>query len=197
MLDIFIKNQICSLKAVDEAVGALMDALEEEELDNNTIMIFTSDHGFMWGEHRLENKNKIYEESIRVPLVIRYPALISEPRKDNNLVLNIDIAATLAELAGVEPPVKINGKSLVSLLKDSNANWRDDFLIEHRNKLPATGEYRFDYSVRNSYFKYVEHVDAETQNVLERELYDLRKDPFELDNLIDEPSYSEIVKELA
>ena len=178
-LDTFRKDQICSLKAVDEAVAAILDALGTK-LDN-TVVVFTSDNGFLWGGHRLTAKNRVYEESIRVPLVIRYPKLIPTATVNDKLVLNIDLAPTIAQLAGVAPASLVNGQSLVPLLSNPSADWRSDFLIEHVGG---------NFAVRNKQYKYVELGTGE------KELYDLTVDPYELTSQHNNPAYASIINTL-
>jgi len=187
LVDKFREDQICTLKAVDDAIASILDALGPE-LDN-TVIIFTSDNGYLWGEHRLEKKWRFYDEASRVPLVIRYPKLIPENVTNNDLVLNIDIAPTIAELAGASLTIPVNGNSLVSLL--NGEDWRDDFLMEQNRNGEQAG-------VRTLQFKYVEHIMVggnEGRN--EFEFYDLLVDPYELNNEINNPVYSEIIDNLA
>lgn len=181
-IDEFARDQICTLKAVDESVASLMDSLGSE-LDN-TVIIFTSDNGYSWGEHRKIGKNCIYEECVRVPLIIRYDNLVQNPRESKKFVLNIDLAPTIADLAGLTPTTKVNGRSIIPLLGYENADWRSDFLLEHLQAYHVT-------AVRNMQMKYVEHETGE------RELYDLEKDPYELNNLINDPSYAGMLESLA
>lgn len=186
-LDVAMKNQICSLQAVDEAVASILDALGPE-LDN-TAVIFTSDNGYMWGEHRIDqDKNNFYEEASRVPLLIRYPKLIPNKTQSDKLVLNIDLAPTIAELANVTLSAKVDGKSLVAILNDQNASWRSDFLMEYmggRIDRPLINS-----ATRTMQFKYTELATGE------REFYDLTNDPYELNNQINNSTYTNIIFQL-
>ena len=182
-IDQFRKDQICSLKAVDEAISSILDALEPN-LDD-TVIIFTSDNGELWGEHRFHGKFQIYEEAVRVPLVIRYPSLIPEAVVNDAFVLNIDLAPMIAELAGATPTIPVNGDSLVDLFNEGE--WRDDFLIEQwRNGEQA--------AVRTIQFKYAEHLTPQGPVY---EFYDLINDPYELNNAINDPSFVDIIANLA
>lgn len=183
--------EVCTLKAVDEAVAAIITALGSE-LDN-TVIIFVSDNGFQWGEHRLIQKNTIYEESIRVPLAIRYPKLISPGTTSDKLVLNIDLPVTIAEIAGATVPSlvngkNVNGKSLVPLFSNPSEPWRTDFLIEHAK---GEGTPTMTSGVRTTQYKYVELGTGE------RELYDLAADPYELVNQANNPAFADIRSQLA
>ena len=165
-----------SLLAVDEAVAGILDALRERGVDDRTVVFFTSDNGFLWGEHWKLGKLVPYEESIRVPLVIRDPRLGDEPREEPRMVLSIDLAPTIAELAGATAPDTVDGRSLVGLLRGTARSWREDFLIEllpHRKHASFAG-------VRTPEWKYIDIADVEPSE----ELYDLRRDPHEMDNLL-------------
>src|SRR5437773_8908388 len=111
-----------------------MKALRDIGQSDNTLVIFTSDNGYSWGSHRWKPKQCPYEECIRVPMIMRYPDLVvGAPRTDDRIVLNIDFAPTIADLAGVVPDTLINGTSLVPLLANRATGWRTDFLDEHWN----------------------------------------------------------------
>ena len=165
-LDIEKRLQICSLKAVDEAVAEIISALGSEL--NNTVIVFTSDNGLMWGEHRLREKDNIYEESIRVPMAIRYPKLVKPGLTSSKFALIIDLPVTIAEIVGATIPSPVNGKSLTPLFANpSTSSWRGSFLIEHgrgwMGAPPSSG-------VRAAKYKYVELGSSE------REFYNLAVD---------------------
>jgi N-acetylglucosamine-6-sulfatase len=168
------RDAICTLKAVDEAVGAIVDALEPEL--NRTLVVFTSDNGLLTLEHRLSFKENIYEEAIRVPLVVRYPPAGSGT--NDRLVLNIDLAPTILTAAGLEVPSTVDGEPIGEV-------GRDDFLIE------IFDEGHPGYAVRTTRYKYHELASGEV------ELYDLEVDPYELENVADGPAYSAIRAALA
>src|SRR5207249_9902266 len=128
--DAFRGYQLEAVQAVDAAVGRIVAELEARNLADNTVIIFTSDNGMMWGEHRLwQWKNVPYEESIRAPLIIRYPNVVPSPRTATELVLNIDLAPTIVEIAQMAP-LATDGQSLFPLLKNQPTTWRSDFLVE-------------------------------------------------------------------
>ncbi|MEX1046638.1 MAG: sulfatase [Actinomycetota bacterium] len=180
----FRVNQLRTLQSMDRGVGRIVDALAETGRLDNTLIIFTSDNGYMWGEHRLMGKGVAYEEAIRVPLIVRYDPLIEGPRTDDHIVVNVDLAPTIAELAGVPAP-EAEGDSLVRLFENSKAPWRKDFLLEHwspgRNSDPPTF-----CGVRGQRYKYVDYSYGTD------ELYDLQRDPDELENLINDPAMRQI-----
>jgi N-acetylglucosamine-6-sulfatase len=171
-------RQLRSLRELDRKVGALMAALKRKHVLGKTIVVFASDNGFLWGEHRLGGKIWPYEESIRVPLVIRVPWRSAWGRTDSHVVLNIDFASTIAELAGVEPGLPQDGRSLVPLLRGRSPAWRRDFVVEYlgASELYDGGPPPFQ-ALRSTRRLYVEYKNGW------RELYDLRHDPYELRNL--------------
>ena len=166
------RNQYRSLQAVDRAVGRLVDALEDTGRLDDAIVIYTTDNGLLWGEHRWLKKEVPYEEAIRVPLVIRADAMASTG-DDAHLVANIDLAPTIAEAAGVGLP-GADGASLLPLLRGETVPWRTALLIEH---VRATNPVPTYCAVRTAHELFVRYETGE------RELYDLRTDPGELDNL--------------
>jgi N-acetylglucosamine-6-sulfatase len=171
-IDAFRRNQLRTLLAVNDGIKSMLDELRQTGRLANTLMIFTSDNGYLWGEHRLTGKTVPYEESIRVPYVVRYDAMGIRPRGDAHAVLNIDIAPTIAHLADVSDH-GADGRSLLPLLRDPHASWRKDFLVEHvsRGPMPAYCEI---HSPRHAYIYYADG---------EEELYNLEKDPSELKNI--------------
>jgi arylsulfatase A-like enzyme len=186
---VFLDHLRC-LSSVDEGVGMLLDALERTGQLDNTVIIFASDNGVLLGEHGLfMNKRVPYEESLRIPLLLRYPKLIRPCSEREQLVLNIDIAPTLYELAGVTPPIKMHGKSLVPVLLNPEAEHRTDFLAEYffEKVAPRHAEWQ---AVRSDRWKYIHYVDLEGMD----ELYDLKDDPYELNNLISFPDHATTVR---
>jgi arylsulfatase A-like enzyme len=150
-----------------------------------TMIVFASDNGVSWGEHSLAAARKLvpYEESIRVPLVIRYdPLTHARRREDGHLALNIDLAPTFAALAGKTMP-RAEGRSLMPLLAGGHPGWRRDFLIEHLVGRPQRDVPTY-CAVRSERYKYVLYQTRE------EELYDLQRDPYELDNRASDPALS-------
>jgi N-acetylglucosamine-6-sulfatase len=180
-----------SLLAVDRAVARIVAAVERKNELARTVFVFTSDNGFLLGEHRIVGKTWAYEESIRVPLIIGAPWM-ERPRTDERLVLNVDLAPTIVELAGAEAGLEPDGVSLVPLLRDDpgDPEWRQDALIEFsgRRTVPyVSPEYK---AIRTQRFKLVVYRDGA------RELYDLQADPYELNDLAEEPTAANTVREL-
>jgi arylsulfatase A-like enzyme len=166
------EDKLEALQTVDDLVAALIEALERTDQLDNTYIVFATDNGFMLGEHRLTQKGKPYEESIRTPLLVRGPGVPAGETR-TQLVSNVDLAPTFAELAGAEPPARPDGRSLVPFLSgDPPASWRDTLLLERRGeKLAWTG-------VRTSRYAYFEYEETG-----EEELYDLEADPYQLESI--------------
>jgi arylsulfatase A-like enzyme len=131
-------DQLEMLQAVDEAIGGsttygitgIMEHLRNLGVADDTIVVFFSDNGWQWGEHRMRAKNKPYEESIRSPMLVHYPKLAPCPRTESRFALNIDLAPTFAELAGAGVPIAHEGVSLLRVLDGTEPTWRSDFLTE-------------------------------------------------------------------
>ena len=173
-LDALRRNQYRSLQAVDRSVGRLLDALEDTGRLDDALVIYTSDNGLLWGEHRWVKKEVPYEEAIQVPLVVRADSIVvGSSRTDPRLVANIDLAPTIAEAAGVVLP-GVDGRSLVPLLEGGADRWRHAVLIEH---LRGTNPIPTYCAVRTARFLFVSYDTGD------RELYDLEADPFQLRNL--------------
>ncbi len=186
--DQFRIDQLESLQAVDEAVRDIMDKLVARGIDDDTLVVFSSDNGFSWGSHMWRPKTCPYEECMHVPMIMRYPPSGTTARVDDSFVLNIDFAATFVDLAGapVPPGYALNGASVVPLLYGSPTTWRSDFLNEHWG-----GQIPDNVLVRTPDYKFVEYY---TLNPVETELYDLRPgfDPYELDNVTNNAGYAGI-----
>jgi arylsulfatase A-like enzyme len=165
------KLQLEMMLSVNQMVTALMDQLEDMAIADDTIVIYTSDNGQAWGEHRWKTKGCPWEECLRVPLIIRYPRLAPLARAEERMALNIDLAPTLAELAGIEPPEGRDGTSLVRVIDATAREWREDFFVESLLNVPPPY-----VIVRDERWKYVQYAHGE------HELYDLESDPWELEN---------------
>ncbi len=185
--DAFRIDQYRTLLSVDDAVGEILRALEDTGRLHDTLIVFMSDNGMLYGEHRWTTKRVAFEEAIRIPFVIRYDALVGAPRSDPHLVMNIDVAPTIAELAGVDAP-GADGRSLLPLLADPQAPWRTDFLVEHLQKTrDAVPTY---CGVRTERYLYTVYVTGD------RELYDLAQDPYELTSIAGSPEAASIQADL-
>lgn len=183
--DDVIRGRLRSLMAAEEGVGDILRTLEERKLLDNTLVIFTSDHGYFYGEHGLSVERRLaYEEGIRIPLVMRYPPLIKAGKTVEPMVLSLDIAPTLLELGGAPIPPNIHGRSLVPLLNGSQPKLRDSFLIEYFSDTVFPRVHKMGYqAVRTGRWKYIHYSELNGMD----ELYDLQADPYEMRNRIGEP----------
>ncbi len=181
-----VKGYYRMISGVDRMVGRFVDELERQGLSDNTIIFFTSDHGFMIGERGYSDCWLMYDGSLRVPLIIYDPRVNPSARGiiRNELALNIDLSPTILELAGIEVPPMVQGKSLVPLLYGNQLPWRQDFFCEHVFNTPTIVIPRSE-GVRTQRWKYIRYFD---QNPIWEELYDLKKDPEEAHNLRDDPN---------
>jgi len=185
-------NYLRAMLAVDDSYGRIKQTLEDIKILDNTVIIFGSDNGFFLGAHQRADKRLMYEESIRVPLIVRYPEMIKTNSKCSEMVLNIDLAPTLLELAGAKIPDDMQGRSFVPLLKNSNIEWRESFMYEYFQESYAPGLVTA-IGVRNKKFKYIEfpHLPYDIN-----ELYNLENDPGEMDNLINKSEYQTVIKNM-
>ncbi len=188
----YLKDYLRCIASVDENIGRVLDYLKENGLEENTLVVYTSDQGFFLGEHGLFDKRFMYEESLRMPLIVRLPGAINPSVNDSDLVQNLDFAPTLLNYAGVPVPEDMQGRSLMPLLKDATpADWRDGIYF-HFYEYPAIGAVKRHYGIRTDRYKLIHfYYDIDAW-----ELYDLENDPKEMNNVIDDPSYAAICKTL-
>lgn len=176
-IDSVFSSGIQSMMAVDDLIGNIVHSLENiNELDN-TVIIFTSDNGFLFGDHSLVGKTYPYENSIRVPLVISSPGF-NGSQSSSRLVINNDLAPTILELTGAQADIPMDGRSLIPLLMNPDEEiWRDKFLVQSWDM----GSMKYPYkAIRSSTGIYIEN-----QELVKDEFYDFEKDPYQLDNKID------------
>ena len=174
-----VRNYYRVLLAVDENVGRVLKFLDEKRLADDTVVVYTSDNGFFLGEHGLFDKRLMYEPSIRVPMLVRFPSRFRPGHVDaDHMVLNVDLAPTLLDLAGVTPPAGLHGLSFVPLLEGREVPWRDAFLYEYY-EYPAAHCVRKNRGVRTDRWKLIHFFEQPE----EWELYDLQTDPAETVNL--------------
>ncbi len=177
--DDLIKNQLRCLTAIDEGVGKILHTLEETKQLDNTFIVFTSDNGYFWGEHHLGDKRWAYEESLRIPMLMRYPRLIKARSKSDAMVMNVDMMPTMLELGGVKTPAEAQGRSVLPLFKGRVKDWRTSFLSEYfmEPNYPRVPSWQ---AVRNQHWKYIHYTELPGMD----ELYNLGKDPLEMKNMI-------------
>jgi arylsulfatase A-like enzyme len=181
------------ISGVDREVGRITEQLEKQHLTENTIIVVTSDNGYSLGDRGLADKWFMYEEDIRVPSVIMDPRQPEKVRgqKRDEMVLNVDFAATMLDWAGVTVPETMQGRSLSPLIKgDSPSDWRTEFFYEHHSvpdRIPPVE------GVRTERWKYIRWV---TSSTLVEELYDLKNDPLEEKNLLTDKANVKELEEL-
>jgi arylsulfatase A-like enzyme len=192
--DEVVLGRLRSLMAVEEGVREIFSALKETGQLDNTVIVFSSDNGYFYGEHGLSVERRLaYEESIRMPLLMRYPKLIKAGTVRDEFALNIDVAPTLLELAGVSAPKVVQGRSLVSLLKGGETDWRNSFLIEYYSDRVFPRIRQMGYkAIRNERWKYIHYFELEGMD----ELYDLKADPYEMKNIINQPAAAEMLNKM-
>jgi arylsulfatase A-like enzyme len=183
--DDFVRKQLQSLQSLDRSVQSVIDQLKTSGLYDNTVIIFTSDNGYLWGEHGLWGKDKAYEESLKIPLFVIMPGIAA--RVDNSLIAaSIDVASTVFDIAGISK--QTDGMSLVPLLNTPGAPWRADFFIEAADD--NTGGNAIWSGLQNGQYKYVRYWTGE------EELYDLNADPYELVNLQSDAAHADVKAEM-
>ena len=188
-----IRRRAEMMLAVDEGVGRIVATLEEAGKLDDTLIIFTSDNGYFYGEHGLAVERRLpYEESVRTPLLMRFPRMIKSGSRVDGLAVSVDLAPTVLDVAGVAIPDHVQGISLTPLLSGEADSVRDSILIEfysHENPFPWTAS--LDYRiVRTDRYKYIRWIRFQD----EAELYDMENDPYELNNLVREPGKATVVE---
>lgn len=188
----FMRNYYRVLLGVDENVGRFLDHLAQSGLAEDTLVVYTTDNGFFLGEHGLFDKRLMYEPSIRIPLLLRWPGGIEAGRVDDtHFALNIDLAPTLLDLGGAAIPDAMQGESWMPLIEQRPVDWRQDFLYEYY-EYPAVHCVRPHRGVRNPRWKLIEFW----REPREYELYDLQADPQEQRNLATDPAHAQTLAQL-
>ncbi|MCR4414055.1 MAG: sulfatase [Thermoguttaceae bacterium] len=189
----YLHDYLGCIKSVDESVGRLLAYLDEAGLTENTLVIYSSDQGFYLGEHGWFDKRWIFEESLRTPLVVRWPKVTKPGSVNRDLVSNLDFAETMLEAAGVPVPSEMQGRSLVPLLKGQTpADWRKSFYY-HYYEYPGPHDVARHYGVVTARYKLVRFYEPQLDYW---ELFDLEKDPRELTSVYGRPDYAAVQREL-
>ncbi len=189
----YMHDYLACVKAVDENVGRVLKALDDEGLADNTIVVLSSDQGFYLGEHGWFDKRWIFEESVRTPLLVRWPGKTKPNSVNNDLVSIVDFAETFLDLAGIPIPAEMQGRSLVPVLKgETPADWRKSFYY-HYYEYPVPHSVRPHYGVVTNRYKLIHYYKPDLD---EWELLDREKDPLETKNFLNDPAYASTVKEL-
>ena len=188
----YIKDYLATIKSVDDNIGRVLAYLKENNLEENTIVIYASDQGFFLGEHGFFDKRFMYEEALRMPFVIRYPEKIKPGTIVNDIITNIDFAPTLLEMAGVSVPEAIQGNSFFSnLTGETPQDWQQS-MYYHYYEYPYYHRVQPHYGIRNQRYKLIHfYYDIDVW-----EFYDLQNDPSEMNNLIHSEAHAERIENL-
>lgn len=187
----YIKDYLSTITSIDDNLGRLLEYLDETGLADNTVVVYTSDQGFFLGDHGWYDKRWMYEQSLHIPLVVRWPDGIEPGTVDDNMVQNLDFAPTLIDLAGLNVPDEFQGRSLLPLLEgQSPGDWRES-IYYHYYEYPGPHAVQKHYGIRTNRYKLIHYYEID-----EWELFDLYEDPDELDSIYTDETYSEIVSEL-
>lgn len=188
----YLKDYLRCILSVDESVGRVLDYLDANGLAENTIVVYTSDQGFYLGEHGWYDKRFMYEESLSMPLVMRYPQGIEAGQVSESMVMNLDFAATFLDFAGVAIPAEMQGKSMRGIVRGKTPeDWRDSIYYHYYEHPHGWHNVRRHYGVRTERYKLIHYYEDDDF----WELFDLEKDPSEMNNVYSDPAYAEIVKE--
>ena len=188
----YMQDYLACISSVDDNVGRVLNYLDESGLNDNTVVIYTSDQGFYLGEHGWFDKRFIYDESFKTPLLIRWPNVIKPGITEDEMVQNLDFAQTMLEIAGIESLDDMQGQSLVPLLKGQKEGWTRDAVYYHYYEYPAVHMVKRHYGIVTKEFKLAHFY----YDVDEWELYDRRNDPGEMKNVYNDPEYRDVVATL-
>lgn len=188
----YIKDYLACVKSVDDNVGRVLNYLKENDLEQNTIIVLTSDQGFYLGDHGFFDKRFIYEESLRMPFILKYPNKVKPGSVNENIISNIDFAPTLLDLAGISTDQKMQGTSFVPVLDGKSlVDWQDA-MYYHYYEFPFWHHVQPHYGIRTQKYTLAHFY----YNIDVWELYDLEKDPHQINNIYDHLEYAKIVGEL-
>jgi arylsulfatase A-like enzyme len=188
----YLQDYLACIAAVDKSVGEILDYLKATGLDKNTVVIYCSDQGFFLGEHGWFDKRWMFEESYKTPLLIKWPGTVKPGSVNNDMVSNVDFAETFLEIAGIRVPDDMQGRSMVPVLKGKTpSNWRKEHYY-HYYEFPAVHSVKRHYGISTDRYKLIHFYN----DIDEWELFDLKKDPNEMKNVYNDPSYIEVKADL-
>jgi len=188
----YIKDYLACVKSVDDNIGRVLTYLKENNLEDNTIIIVTSDQGFYLGDHGFFDKRFIYEESLRMPFMVKYPERIKAGSVNEDIITNIDFAPTLLELAGITTTQKMQGTSFVPVLEGNTPKDWQDAMYYHYYEFPFWHHVQPHYGIRTQKYTLAHFY----YNIDVWELYDLEKDPNQMNNIYSDPNYTSTIAEL-
>ena len=183
----YIKDYLRTIQSIDDGVGEILDYLDSNNLSENTIVVYTSDQGFYLGEHGWYDKRFMYEESLRTPILMRYPKEIMRGTEINQLIQNLDFAPTFLDYAGIKIPKDIQGKSFRKIVNQTHSEWRDAIYYTYY-EYPSVHMVKRHYGVRTDRYKLMHFY----YDIDEWEMYDLEEDPSEMNNIYGDPEYDNI-----
>jgi arylsulfatase A-like enzyme len=187
----YMQDYLACVAAVDDSVGRMLDFLGKEGLADDTIVVYTSDNGFFLGDHGWFDKRFMYEESLRVPFLVRYPGAVKAGATSDRMVINPDFAPTFLDFAGLPIPSDVQGRSVRPILEGKPpGDWRTS-IYYHYYEFPGAHMVQRHYGVRTQQHKLIHFYQ-----INEWELFDLAKDPHELKNVYADPAYAEVVKQM-
>jgi arylsulfatase A-like enzyme len=187
----YMQDYLATVQSVDDSVGRILDYLDKRNLARNTIVVYTSDQGFFLGDHGLFDKRFMYEESIRMPFLVRWPSTVKAGTTIEAMGLNVDFAPTFLEAAGLPIPAEMQGRSLVPALRGRTpSDWRSAMYYRYYHD-PGDHNTRAHYGVRTRTHKLIYFWKKD-----QWELFDLVKDPYELHNLYGEPGLEALTTQL-
>jgi len=184
----FLRNYLATIRSVDDGVGKLQDYLAEKGLAENTIVVYTSDQGFFLGEHGWYDKRFMYEEAFRTPLLVRYPKEIRAGARIDRLVQNLDLAPTLLDYAGIPAPSSMQGESFRDLVGGKTTEWREEVYYTYYEFSSIGHAVKRHYGIAGERYKLIHFY----YDIDEWELYDLEKDPHEMQNVYGRPEYADV-----
>ena len=187
----YIKDYLRTIQSIDDGVGEVLDYLDENSLAENTIVVYTSDQGFYLGEHGWFDKRFMYEESFRTPILMRYPKEIKAGTSVDELVQNLDFAPALLDYAGLEIPDDMQGESFRKIVSGKSSEWRDAIYYTYY-EYPSVHMVKRHYGIRTERYKLIHFY----YDVDEWELYDLKTDPAEMNNVYEDEQYSSVRAEM-
>ena len=188
----YIKDYLACVKSVDDNIGRVLTYLKENNLEENTVIVVTSDQGFYLGDHGFFDKRFIYEESLRMPFMVKYPERIKAGSVNEDIITNIDFAPTLLELAGITTTQKMQGTSFVPVLEGNTPNNWQDAMYYHYYEFPFWHHVQPHYGIRTQKYTLAHFY----YNIDVWELYDLEKDPNQMNNIYNDPNYTSTITEL-
>lgn len=188
----YIKDYLACVKSVDDNIGRVLKYLKDNNLEDNTIIVLTSDQGFYLGDHGFFDKRFIYEESLRMPFMVKYPNKVKAGSINEDIISNIDFAPTFLELAGITTTQKMQGTSFVQVLKGNTPKHWQEAMYYHYYEFPYWHHVQPHYGIRTQKYTLAHFY----YNINVWELYDLEKDPSQMNNIYNDPNYAEVIVDL-